>query len=275
LLNEDDLILMDALSHNSIVQGALLSGARRRPFPHNDLEAAEWILKKYRNQYRRVLIAVEGVYSMDGDYPDLSRLVEIKKQHQCLLMVDEAHSIGVLGKTGRGIGEHFNVNRADVDVWMSTLSKTFASCGGYISGSKELVEYLKFTAPGFVFSVGISPANTAAALAALRILEKEPQRVAQLRTNCELFLKLAKERKLDTGMSRDSAVIPVIIGNSVQSLMLSKALFGRGVNVQPIVHPAVEEKAARLRFFITSAHTEEQIRFTVDTVAEELLKLET
>ena len=274
LLNEDDLILMDALSHNSIVQGALLSGARRRPFPHNDFDAADWILKKYRNQYRRVLIAVEGVYSMDGDYPDLNRLIAIKKQHQCLLMVDEAHSIGVLGKTGRGIGEHFGVDRADVDVWMSTLSKTFASCGGYISGSKELVEYLKFTAPGFVFSVGISPANTAAALAALRTLEKEPQRVAQLRANCELFLKLAQDRKLNTGMSRDSAVIPVIIGNSVHSLMLSKALFERGINVQPIVHPAVEEKAARLRFFITSAHTKEQIKRTVDATAEELQKLD-
>jgi 7-keto-8-aminopelargonate synthetase-like enzyme len=189
-------------------------------------------------------------------------------------MVDEAHSMGVLGKTGRGIGEHFGVNRADVDVWMCTLSKTFASCGGYISGTKELVEYLKFTAPGFVFSVGISPANTAAALAALRTLEKEPQRVTRLRANCELFLKLAKERQLNTGMSKDSAVIPVIIGNSVHSLMLSKALFDRGINVQPIVHPAVEEKAARLRFFITSAHTEEQIRYTVDATAEEILRLQ-
>ena len=273
LLNENDLILMDALSHNSIVQGALLSGARRRPFPHTDLDAADWILKKHRDQYRRVLIAVEGVYSMDGDYPDLNRLIEIKKQHKCLLMVDEAHSIGVLGKTGRGIGEHFGVNRADVDIWMCTLSKTFASCGGYISGSKELIEYLKFTAPGFLFSVGISPANTAAALAALKLLEKEPQRVDQLRANCELFLKMAKQRGLDTGLSRDSAVVPVIIGNSVQSLMLSKALFERGVNVQPIVHPAVEEKAARLRFFITSAHTEKQIKYTVDVTAEELEKI--
>ncbi|MDR1492889.1 MAG: aminotransferase class I/II-fold pyridoxal phosphate-dependent enzyme [Planctomycetaceae bacterium] len=273
LLNDKDLILMDALSHNSIVQGALLSGARRRPFPHNDLDAAEWILKKRRRQYRRVLIVVEGVYSMDGDYPDLTRLIEIKKRHQCLLMIDEAHSLGVLGKTGRGIGEHCNVNRADVDLWMCTLSKTFASCGGYISGSKELIEYLKFTAPGFVFSVGISPANAGAALAALKLLEQEPQRVEQLRRNSGLFLRLAKERGLDTGLSKDSAVIPIIIGNSLQSLRLSKALFDAGINALPIVHPAVEEKAARLRFFITSAHTEQQIRKTVDVTAEELRKL--
>ena len=207
---------------------------------------------------------------MDGDYPDLPKLIEVKKRHRAMLMVDEAHSIGVLGKTGRGIGEHFNVNRADVDLWMSTLSKTFASCGGYISGSKELVEFLKYTLPGFVFSVGLSPPNAAAALAAIRLLQREPQRVERLRKNCELFLKLAGEKGLNTGMSKDSAVIPVILGNSMLALQLSKALFDRGINVQPILHPAVEEKAARLRFFLTSAHTEEQLRYTVDCVSEEL-----
>ena len=267
LLNDKDMILFDSLAHNSIVQGALLSGARRRPFPHNDWEAADWILKKYRGDYRRVLIVVEGVYSMDGDYPDLPKLIDVKKKHKVMLMVDEAHSLGVLGKTGRGIGEHFDVNRADVDLWMCTLSKTFASCGGYISGSKELIEFLKYTLPSFVFSVGLSPPNAAAALAAIRLLNREPQRVEQLRKNCELFLKLAKEKGLNTGMSRDSAVIPVILGNSMLALRLSKALFDRGINVQPILHPAVEEKAARLRFFLTSAHTEKQLRYTVDCLA--------
>ncbi|MDR1268324.1 MAG: aminotransferase class I/II-fold pyridoxal phosphate-dependent enzyme [Planctomycetaceae bacterium] len=268
LLNEKDMILFDSLAHNSIVEGALLSGARRRPFPHNDWEAANWILSKHRNEYRRILIAVEGVYSMDGDYPDLPKLIEVKKRHHALLMVDEAHSLGVLGKTGRGIGEHFGVNRRDVDIWMCTLSKTFASCGGYISGSKELIEYLKYTAPNFVFSVGISPPNCAAALAAIRLLEKEPQRVEQLRRNGKLFLELAKAHGLDTGASRDSAVIPVILGNSMLALKLSKALFDKGINVQPILHPAVEEKAARLRFFITSSHTEEQIRYTIKALTE-------
>ncbi|GHT10815.1 hypothetical protein FACS1894170_03580 [Planctomycetales bacterium] len=266
LLNEKDMILFDALAHNSIVEGALLSGARRRPFPHNDWQAADWILKKHRHDYRRVLIAVEGVYSMDGDYPDLPKLIDIKKRNHCLLMVDEAHSIGVLGKTGRGIGEHFGVTRSDVDIWMCTLSKTFASCGGYISGSQELVEYLKYTAPNFVFSVGISPPNCAAALAAIRVLEREPQRVDRLRRNSELLLQLLKDAGFNTGTSRDSAVVPVILGNSMLALQLSKALFDRGVNVQPILHPAVEEKAARLRFFVTSAHTEEQIRYTVNAL---------
>jgi 8-amino-7-oxononanoate synthase len=268
LLNEKDMILFDALAHNSIVEGALLSGARRRPFPHNDWEAADWILNKHRGEYRRVLIAVEGVYSMDGDYPDLPKLIEVKKRHGVMLMVDEAHSLGVLGTTGRGIGEHFNVDRKDVDVWMCTLSKTFASVGGYISGSKELVEYLKYTAPNFVFSVGISPPNCAAALAAVQVLEREPQRVERLRQNSGLLLQLLKSSGFDTGTSGGTAVVPVILGNSMLALQMSKGLFDRGVNVQPILHPAVEEKAARLRFFVTSAHTEEQIRYTVNALTE-------
>ncbi|MGL4942768.1 MAG: aminotransferase class I/II-fold pyridoxal phosphate-dependent enzyme [Thermoguttaceae bacterium] len=273
LMGEGDLILHDALAHNSIVQGAILSGARRRPFPHNDIEAADWILQQHRGEYRRVLIVAEGVYSMDGDYPDLPRLVDLKKRHKSLLMIDEAHSMGVLGKTGRGIGEHFGVNPSDVDVWMCTFSKTFASCGGYISGSKELVEYLKFTLPGFVFSVGMPPAAAGAALAALRILEREPQRTERLRQNAALFLKLAQNASLDTGMSRDSAVIPVIVGQSIGALQLAEGLFQRGINVQPILHPAVEERAARLRFFITSLHTEEQIRYTVQSIDEEMTRL--
>lgn len=273
LLNEKDMILFDALAHNSIVEGALLSGARRRPFPHNDWEAADWILKNHRKEYRKVLIAVEGVYSMDGDYPDLPKLIEVKKRYRALLMVDEAHSLGVLGKTGRGIGEHFNVDRKDVDIWMCTLSKTFASCGGYISGSSELIEYLKYTSPNFVFSVGISPPNCAAALAAIKLVDKEPQRVEKLRRNCARFLQLAKSKRLDTGTSRDSAVVPVILGDSMLALRISKALFDCGINVQPILHPAVEEKAARLRFFISSAHSFDQIEYTVNCVAEKLEEL--
>lgn len=270
LLNEQDMILFDSLSHNSIMEGALLSGARRRPFPHNDWEAADWILQKHRKQYRRVLLAVEGLYSMDGDYPNLPEFIKVKKNHHTLLMVDEAHSLGTLGKTGRGIGEHFGVKRSDVDIWMCTLSKTFASVGGYISGSKELIEYLKYTSPNFVFSVGISPPMCAAALAAIRVLKREPERTLAAQRNGQLFLQLAKERNLNTGVSLGNVVVPVIIGNSLKALQTSRALFDKGINVQPILHPAVEEKAARLRFFITSAHTEEQIRYTVNAVSEEL-----
>jgi 8-amino-7-oxononanoate synthase len=272
LLGPGDLILHDALAHNSIVQGCLLSGARRRPFAHNDWRAADKLLDQFRHEYRRVLVAIEGVYSMDGDVPDVPKFVEIKKRHKTLLMIDEAHSIGVLGATGRGVGEHCGVARSDVDVWMGTLSKALGSCGGYIAGGKALVEYLRYTAPGFVFAAAMAPAAAAAALAALRLLEAEPQRVARLRDNSRLFLSLARQGGLDTGRSCDSPIVPVILGNSFRCVKLSEAMFARGVNVQPIVHPAVEESAARLRYFITACHTEEQIRQTVAAMVEELGK---
>lgn len=273
LFGPGDLILHDALAHNSIVQGAILSGARRRPFPHNDWRAVDQLLAELRSDYRRVLIAIEGVYSMDGDIPDLPRFIEVRKRHKALLMVDEAHSIGVLGKHGRGIGEYFDVNPADVDLWMGTLSKSFGSCGGYIAGCKAVVEYLKYTAPGFVYSCGLSPPNAAAALAALRLLESHPERVRRVQENARLFLQLARQRKMNTGMSKDSPVVPIILGDSLAAMRLSRALAQRGINVQPIVYPAVEERAARLRFFITSLHTEEQIRYTINVLTEELAAL--
>jgi 8-amino-7-oxononanoate synthase/acyl carrier protein len=269
-----DLVLHDALAHNSLLQGAVLSGARRRPFPHNDFRAADDLLAQMRGQYRRVLIVIEGIYSMDGDFADLPKFVELAKRHKALLMVDEAHSIGVMGRRGRGIGEHFGVNPADVDLWMGTLSKALGSCGGYIAGSRSLVRWLKYTVPGFVYSVGLPPAAAGASLGALRLLEREPQRVEQLHANARLFLQLARDAGLDTGPSGGSAIVPIILGNSINSLRLSRALFARGINVQPILYPAVEERAARLRFFITSRHTPDQIRKTVAAMQDELAKID-
>jgi 8-amino-7-oxononanoate synthase len=273
LFGPGDLILHDALAHNSIVQGCILSGAHRRPFPHNNWQVVDKLLADLRGDYRRVLVAIEGVYSTDGDIPDLPRFIEVKKRHKTFLMVDEAHSTGVLGPHGRGIGEYFSVNPQDVDLWMGTLSKSFGSCGGYIAGCRAMVEYLKYTAPGFVYSVGISPANAAAALAAIRLLKDEPERVAWLHERAQLFLTLARSRGLNTGLSKDSPIVPVILGDSVHCLRLSRAMFDRGINVQPILYPAVEERAARLRFFITASHTEAQIRHSIDVTAEEVERI--
>jgi 8-amino-7-oxononanoate synthase/acyl carrier protein len=270
LVGPGDLILHDALSHNSIVQGAILSGARRRAFPHNDWQELESILAEVRSSYRRVLVVVEGVYSMDGDYPELPRFVEVKNKYQSWLMVDEAHSIGTMGPTGRGIAEHFGVNGRDVDIWMGTLSKSFGSCGGYIAGCNELIELLKYTAPGFVFSVGLSPTNAAAALASLKVLRKNPSRVTTLHARSKLFLSEAKRLGLNTGNSQDTAVVPVITGNSLHALLLSRRMFEAGVNVQPILYPAVDESAARLRFFINCTHSEDQIRYAVEQTAKAL-----
>ena len=273
LFGPGDLILHDVLAHNSIVQGCILSGAHRRPFPHNNWQVVDKLLADLRGDYRRVLVAIEGVYSTDGDIPDLPRFIEVKKRHKAFLMVDEAHSTGVLGPHGRGIGEYFGVNPQDLDLWMGTLSKSFGSCGGYIAGCRAVVEYLKYTAPGFVYSVGISPANAAAALAAIRLLKDEPERVAWLHERARLFLTLAQSRGLDTGLSKDSPIVPVILGDSVHCVRLSRAMFDRGINVQPILYPAVEERAARLRFFITASHAEEQIRRSIDVTAEEVERI--
>jgi 8-amino-7-oxononanoate synthase/acyl carrier protein len=270
LLGPGDLIVHDSLSHNSIVQGALLSGARRRAFPHNDFDALDELLGKVRSQYRRVLIIVEGVYSMDGDYANIPAFIEVKRKHRAMLMVDEAHSMGTMGRTGRGVSEMFGINPRDVDIWMGTLSKSFASCGGYIAGSTALVEYLRYTAPGFVFSVGLPPSSAAAALASIEVLEEQPERVETLHKRSELFLSLARRAGLDTGDSGGTAVIPVITGNSMVALRLSHRMFGDGVNVQPILYPAVDESAARLRFFMTSVHSEDQIRYTIDRLVYHL-----
>jgi 7-keto-8-aminopelargonate synthetase-like enzyme len=230
-------------------------------------------LQDHRHAYQRVLIVIEGVYSTDGDIPDLPRFIEIKKRHKTFLMVDEAHSMGVLGVQGRGIGEYFSVDRMDVDLWMGTLSKSLASCGGYIAGSQALVDYLKYTAPGFVYSVGISPANAAAALAALQQLQAEPDRINRLHQRSALFLALAQKAGLDTGLSHNSAVVPIILGNSLRCLQLAQTLFQHGINVQPLSAPTVPEKTSRLRFFISCLHTEEQIHFTVETLVQTLADL--
>ncbi|MDB6100010.1 MAG: wcbT [Gammaproteobacteria bacterium] len=273
LFGPKDLILHDALIHNSALLGIQLSGARRMPFAHNDWEALDRLLTQHRMQYERVLIVVEGLYSMDGDMPDLPHFVEIKRRHRAFLMVDEAHSLGVLGRNGRGIQEHFDLRGSDVDIWMGTLSKALASCGGYIAGERALVEHLKCAAPGFVYSVGMPPPAAAAALAALRLLHAEPQRSQALQIRGRQFLERARSLGLDTGLSVGLSVIPAITYSSLKAIRLSEALFRRKINVQPIVYPAVQERAARLRFFISSEHTETQIHASVDAVAEEMRRL--
>lgn len=268
LMGPRDLILHDAAIHNSCAEGARLAGARRIAFPHNDWQAAERELAAHRRAARRALIVVEGHYSMDGDIPDLRRFIEMARRHDAWLMVDEAHAMGVLGPTGRGIHEHCGVDAREVDIWMGTLSKALCGCGGYIAGNADLIAWLRHSAPGFVYSVGMAPALAAASAEALRILHAEPGRVQRLQANAALFLRLAKAAGLDTGASAGLAIVPVIVGSSVGAARLSQALFEQGINVQPILYPAVPESSARLRFFLSAAHEEAQIRATIAALAE-------
>ena len=268
LFGAEDLILYDELAHNSIMQGATASQAGKRSFRHNDYRQLDGLLRDLRSQYRRVVVAIEGVYSMDGDYPDLPAFIEVKKRHDAMLYVDEAHSIGTMGPGGRGICDYFSVDPADGDLWMGTISKALGSGGGYLAGSERLIRYLGCTTPAFVFSTACSPPNAAAALEGLRVIGREPWRVTVLRERSELFLKLCLDAGLDTGTSGDTPVIPVILGSSARAIQVSQLLLERGINARPILYPAVRESAARVRFFLTSEHTEEQIVRTVETLAD-------
>jgi len=267
LFGEGDLILYDELAHMSIMQGAALSKAGKRSFRHNDHRQLDGLLRDLRSQYRRVVVAIEGVYSMDGDYPDLPRFLEVKRRHDAILYVDEAHSIGTMGPEGRGICDFFGVDAREGDLWMGTISKALGAQGGYLAGPERLIRYLGHTTPSFVFSTACSPANAAAALEAIRVIRREPWRLARLRERSDLFLKLANDIGLDTGESSDTPVIPVILGSSQRAMLVSQRLLEEGINARPILYPAVREAAARVRFFITSEHTEEQIVHTVETLA--------
>ncbi|MFM8498087.1 MAG: aminotransferase class I/II-fold pyridoxal phosphate-dependent enzyme [Planctomycetia bacterium] len=268
LFGPEDLILYDELSHNSIVHGAAASRAGKRSFRHNDHRQLDRLLRDLRGQYRRVVVALEGVYSMDGDYPDLPRFIEVKRRHDALLYVDEAHSLGTMGPGGRGICEFFGCDPADGDLWMGTISKALGAGGGFLAGSERLIRYLGYTTPAFVFSTACSPPNAAAALESLRVVRREPWRVTRLRERSELFLKLAADCDLDTGSSADTPIVPVIVGSSQRAIRVSQRLLEAGINARPILYPAVREAAARVRFFITCEHTEEQIADAVATVAE-------
>jgi 8-amino-7-oxononanoate synthase len=265
LCGANDLILHDDCMHNSAVMGAVLSGARRIAFPHNDLDRLEQLLAANRAQYERVIVMVEGAYSMDGDLPDLPRLIEIKRRHHAWLMVDEAHSLGVIGPTGRGIAEHYQVDPRDIDIVMGTLSKSFGSCGGFIAGSTELVTLLRIMAPGFLlYSTGLPPTSTAAALAAVRIMREEPERVHRLQRNISEFTTLARSRNLDIDRSGRTAVVPVVVGKDEVAMRIMTGLLGVGVLVHAVIHPVVPRNKSRLRFFLNACHRTEQFTYALD-----------
>ncbi|CAM0555784.1 8-amino-7-oxononanoate synthase [Vreelandella titanicae] len=266
LLGPKDLVLHDEYIHNSSLVGAQLSGAKRMSFSHNDTGALEALLARHRHQFERVLVVIEGLYSMDGDIPELPRFIELKQRYQAWLMVDEAHSFGVMGDTGLGLREYFDIDPRDVDIWMGTMSKTMAGCGGYIAGSKPLVETLRYLAPGFLYSVGMPAQVAAPSLAALQLMQQEPERVQRLHAVSRYFLEQATARGLDTSKSIGAAVVPVIIGSSAAAARLSNALLEQHINVQPILHPAVPEKSARLRFFLSCEHTQAHIDQTLDAL---------
>ncbi len=265
--NEHDIILYDGLIHNSVLQGCQLSSADTKGFPHNDFAALESILRGNREKYEKVLIVVEGVYSMDGDIAPIQEFVRIKKEYGCFLMVDEAHSSCVIGKTGGGVDEYFGLAPNDIDVKMGTLSKGLGTCGGYLAGPKAIIEYIRYYVPGFVFSVGLSPVLAAATLEGIRILQ-EPHcdLVPRLQQNIRDFMEEAHKRGFDTCLAGETAVAPILVGEDVIAYELSRLLLECGVFVPPAVYPAVPRNQARLRFCLTSMHKKEQAAFAMETL---------
>jgi 8-amino-7-oxononanoate synthase len=272
LMTKDDLIVHDEFVHNSAVVGMRLSGATTKTYRHNKLDALEAVLREERAKYRNALIVIEGLYSTEGDTPDLARVIELKERYGCWLMVDDAHGCGVGGRTGAGRAEPCGIPGNKVAIRIGTLSKAYASCGGYIAGNTELIDTLRYSAPGFVFSVGLPPAMTASALAALRVIKREPERVARLHQNGAFFLKEAHALGLDTGRAIGIGMLPIMVGATTRGAKAVTRVFERGVNTSLIMYPGVPLNAARLRFFLTSEVTEDEIKLALQIVKEEIAK---
>ena len=264
LLDRDDLAVCDALVHNSIVAGTQWAGCRRVNFRHNDPESLDAVLKMSRTSGRRALVVLEGHYSMEGDIPPLPDLIAVARRHECVVMIDEAHSFGVLGTRGGGIREFYGLPPDAVDIWMGTLSKALGSCGGFLAGSHDLIMALKYAAPGLsMFTGGAAPSAIAAALAGLDIVDTEPQRVRRVQSNGRLLWELLRDNGFDTGRAEGTPIVPVVLGGDMRAAMISMKLIDEGVNVHAIMPPAVPAGEERLRFFATSEHTEDQLRSAV------------
>jgi 8-amino-7-oxononanoate synthase len=268
VLGEKDLAVCDALVHNSIVTGTRWAGCQRLQFRHNDPESLDTLLVRTRSHFERVMVILEGVYSMDGDYVALPEMIEVARRHDAFVMVDEAHSFGVLGECGGGVRELFGLPGDAVDIWMGTLSKALAGHGGFIAGNWDFIQACRMSAPGMsLYAAGLTPATAAANAEAIRVIADEPERLVRLRANSERFLGGAKAAGLDVGPAHGTPIIPVMIGSTLNAVQAAVQLADQGVNANPIAFPAVAEHEARLRFFLSSEHTREMIDRTLQLLA--------
>jgi len=269
LLGEHDVAVCDSLAHASLVAGTQWAGCRRVAFRHNDTDSLTALLRSTRHRYDRAMVVLEGHYSMDGDLGRIAELAAIAHEYDCAVLVDEAHALGVLGPHGLGSGEHLALPPGTVDLWVGSLSKALASTGGFLAGDSDLVRAIKFAAPGLaLYTAGPSPANIAAVLAALDVLADEPDRLARLWSNALLFTAALHERGMDLADSESTPIVPVIVPGEIRAGYASAALLQRGHNAGAIVSPVVPAGTERLRFFLTSEHTERQLLDTADELAD-------
>jgi glycine C-acetyltransferase len=265
LLGRGDYVISDKLNHASIVDGCMMSGAKFLRFRHNDMEALENRLKQIPEGASK-LVVVDAVFSMDGDIIDFPKMVTLCQQYGAWLMVDEAHSVGVLGKTGRGIEEHFGME-GTIDIKMGTLSKTIPSVGGYIAGKKELVNLLRHASRAYIFSAALPPAQAAAAKASFEVILDEPWRVEKLNANTSQFINGLKERGFDT-LYTETAIVPVVCGSDEVAYTMTRMAQSQDIFVLPVVSPAVPPGLARLRATITAAHETDEIEHAMEIIEE-------
>lgn len=265
LVGREDYVISDKLNHASIVDGCLMSGARFLRFKHNDMQALEERLQQVPGGAAKLVIA-DAVFSMDGDIIDFPKIVALCQKYNAWLMIDEAHSVGVLGDTGRGIEEYFGLE-GTVDIKMGTLSKTIPSIGGYVAGNKNIIQYLRHASRAYIFSAALPPAQAAAANEAFKVILDEPWRIEKLRQNTKQFIGGLKKAGFDT-MLTETAIVPVLCGDDDTAFAITRYAQERDVFVLPVVSPAVPVGLARLRATITSAHEEDEIAYAIDVVKD-------
>ncbi|MDP1546964.1 MAG: aminotransferase class I/II-fold pyridoxal phosphate-dependent enzyme [Anaerolineales bacterium] len=265
LMGRGDYVFSDKINHASIVDGCLMSGSEFRRFRHKDMDHLEGLLKNAPSDVAKLVIA-DSVFSMDGDIIDLPRIVELSKKYNAWLMIDEAHSVGVLGERGTGIEEHFGMGDV-IDIKMGTLSKTIPSVGGYVAGKKELIDYLRHGSRAYIFSAALPPAQAAAANESFKVILDEPWRIQRLNENTKQFIGGLKNMGFDT-MLTETAIVPVLCGTDERAFALTKYCQDNDVFVLPVVSPAVQEGLSRLRSTVTAAHEPADIEHAMQIIYE-------
>jgi len=265
LAGRHDYLVLDELDHASIIEGSRLSFSKVLKFAHNDMDALEAKLKICDGE-RLKLIVVDGIFSMEGDIINLPEVVRLAEKYNASIMVDDAHSLGVIGKNGSGTASHFGLTEK-VDLIMGTFSKSFASLGGFIAGDKEVINFIKHNSRTLIFSASMTPASTAAVLASIDIMEHEPERIQHLWDMTAIALKGFKEAGFDTGTS-ETPIIPLFIRDDIKALQLTQMLLADGIFVNPVVSPAVPKEDCLIRYSLMATHTKEQVEISVEKITK-------
>ena len=261
IIGRNDCIIIDEQDHASLIDGTRLAFGKVYKYKHNDMESLEKVLIK-QAEYKLKLIVLDGIFSMEGDIAKLDKIVELAEKHGASIMVDDAHGLGVLGEKGKGTANHFGVTD-QVELISGTFSKSLATVGGFVAGSEEVINVLKHTSRSFIFSASLPPASTASVIAALDVIEEEPEIVQHLWDNANLSIELFNHYGIDIGNS-ETPIIPVYIRDNEKTFLLTKMLLDEGIFVNPVISPAVPPEHSLLRFTLMSTHTKEQIEYTIE-----------